>query len=845
MTAAIAPAVHIQEEPLGGAAAEFPCTVGQLKTWRLDRAHPGDPTLNIAARWRLEGRVIPALLERSLAMLIDRHEPLRTGFAERAGVLVQRVMPRVAMRLRVIDLTAMPEAERADKAVALAREEARQSFDVTRPPLLRAVLVLLEPAAADLLVTTHYMVGDCWSNGILARETADIYDALRANRLPRLDELDLQFGDYARWQEAWLKEGGADAAEAYWRRQLANLPDFHVPTDRALPARPAKAGDILGMPVPSALVEAAQEMARERGATFFMLGVAALAILLHRWTGAGEVVFGTQVAGRDEVELESLIGPFVNTVSLRISLAGDPSVAALLDRVRHAVGEALEHAAAPIERVAQALPRAQSAERRRDPLTAVNFLIQRAFTRDAAHGDFALKGVPNFSPGSRYDVNVFLVERPGGWRASCEYDPELFDRARIDWLLRSFLAVLGAAAADPARHISSLALLPDRSEDDRQASRPAVSYASIPQLRMVSNSDNGEAPQIETQLAAIWAKVLRLNAVPPNANFFELGGNSLRAAHLLALTRQTFGRTVSLGQMFKAPTLDAMAALLRGDADAPPAGVVVVQPNGSQPPIFAINNTGVFYTLSRHLGADQPFIAVQALDPDVSPSLHPADFRVIAARYAETIQQVRPHGPYVLIGLCAAGKVALEVAQQLMAAGEDVRLLAVVDTWAPGHMRRLKPMRRLLARANLRAVRLRRQLQRIREGTLSVYGFIANRAAVRGVRNATFELLRRKGVLPSLPPGVQNNLFVKYLDRAASAYEPSPYAGRVLVLHGPEQPRGRFLDPSFGWTGLVAGPVDVVAVPTDPHTRFEDHHQGLFQDPGAQVMAQAIVSALR
>lgn len=319
----------------------------------------------------------------------------------------------------------------------------------------------------------------------------------------------------------------------------------------------------------------------------------------------------------------------------------------------------------------------------------------------------------------------------------------------------------------------------------------------------------------------------------------------MRAARLLARTQAAFGRTISLAQLFQAPTLGAMAVRLRGGAATPPGGVVPVQPEGTRPPIFAINNTGIFYTLSRHLGLDQPFIAVQALSPDVSPHLHPRDFREIAGRYVATIRATRPRGPYVLVGLCAAGKVAFEVAQQLMEAGEEVRLLAVVDTWAPGHLRRLSFGRRMLTHACVRAVRLRRQLQRTREGTLSVRGFIANRGVLRGMRNAAFQVLRRAGLRSEIPAGVQNNLFVSYLDNAAQAYQPRPYAGRVLVFHGPEQSRGRFLDSSFGWRGLVAGRVDVVAVPADQHTKFEDHHAGLFQDPGAQVMAKHIAAALR
>ncbi len=279
---------------------------------------------------------------------------------------------------------------------------------------------------------------------------------------------------------------------------------------------------------------------------------------------------------------------------------------------------------------------------------------------------------------------------------------------------------------------------------------------------------------MEEHVAALWAKVLGRTTVPPDANFFELGGDSIRAARLLGLTRQALGRTITLSQLFNAPTLAAMSALLHGGAETPPPGVIWVQPKGSCPPIFAINNTGIFYTLSRHLGSDQPLAAVQALDPTVSPTLHPTEFGAMAARYVDAIRQVRPRGPYILLGLCAAGKVAFEVAQQLQTAGERVDLLAVVDSWAPGSMLRMTRTRRWLAEGNVRWVRLLRQFQRIGNGTLSIRGFIANRGPVRQFRNAVFERLRRAGLLHGVPPGVQNNLFINYLDQIGRDYVPPP-----------------------------------------------------------------------
>ena len=834
-------------------SAEFPTTLAQQRHWaQAERAGDdprGDPTINIAARWTVEGSVVPALLEKALRVLIERHEILRTRFVKRNGVLVQQVLADTLFHVHSIDLTALPEAERSAAAERLGREEAARPFDVSCVPLLRVTLIRRSDTEADLLLTTHYLVSDCWSNLVLMRELGDICDAMAAGRTPELPELPLQFGDFAAWQHAWLEAGGGGAAEVYWTRRLAGLPRFAVPIDHPPPAEPTKRGDVVGTPASTELVEAAATAAMRRGATFFTLGVAALAAVLHRWTGWTDIVFGSQIAGRDEVDLEGVVGPLVNTLVLRHNCAGNPRFSELLDAARATVGEALEHAALPVERLDELLGLPKGP--RRSPLESVNFMVlHRGFLRDATAAGFALKGIPSLSPGAKHDINMYLVERPFGWRVQCEYDPDLFERSTVERLVEAFITVLAAVVADADQRLSALpmpAMAPTAAPPPPKDG-PGRGAPASPQAGAAAAPD-------EARLATLWAEVLGRPLVSPNDNFFALGGNSLRAARLLARVEGAFGLRMGLARFFQDPTLGAMSAVLRrGGAPAPaaaegsrtwPPGAVPVQPRGSRPPVFAIANTGIFHTLAGHLGPEQPFIAVQALEPNASPHLHPRDFREIAARYVETIRRVQPHGPYALMGLCAAGKVAFEAAQQLTAAGEQVRMLAVVDTWAPGYWARLPPPRRMLALGTLRGRRLARQLKRISNGTLSIGGFVANRGVLRRVRNAAFQLARRLGLLAVVPEGVQNNLFVDHLDGAARSYAPRPYTGNLLVFHGPEQPTGRFLDPAFGWNDLVTGQVDVIPLPADPNAPFEDHHQGLFDDPGARVMADRIAAALR
>ena len=200
-----------------------------------------------------------------------------------------------------------------------------------------------------------------------------------------------------------------------------------------------------------------------------MLAYAALVTLLHRYTGATDIAIGTQVAGRDQVETENLVGLFVNTLVLRADLTGEPSFAALLDRARGVVAEALEHEAMPLEKVIEVLtPKRYPGH---NAVFSVNFIYQRSFIENADYGTFRLVDLPSWSAGAMHDLNFFMVERPEGWRLSCEYNAGLYLQASIERLLRHFVNILSAISADPT--------LPDRGHPDPRCERTSPSGGRV------------------------------------------------------------------------------------------------------------------------------------------------------------------------------------------------------------------------------------------------------------------------------------------------------------------------------------------------------------------------------
>lgn len=440
----------------------LPATVGQQGFWYLDRQQPGNPAFNIAVRFRLEGLLRAPELDRALNEIVRRHETLRTVFDVEDDRLVQFVLPRFTMRLRRHDLRTFAESERGEQARLIAVEEARGRFDLKRGPLIRGRLVQLDADVHILLLTVHHLVADGWSIGVITQELGAIYDAYCQGLDSPLPDLVLQYGDFAAWQNTWLN-GGCRGQLDYWTRQLANLPVLEVPADRPRPPVQTFDGSIESILLPRDFTDGLTAWSKREDVTPSMALLAAFQILLHRYTGQTDIFVGSVVPGRSRVELESLIGLFINPIVLRVDCAGDPPVREILARVRQTSIGAFVNQDVPFERVVEAVQ--PKRDPGRSPLFQINFLYQRDFVRPFSASGVQLTAIPSVSPGSMYDLNFFLVERAEGLRASCEYNTNLYDSTTVTRLLGHFRTLLEAMIAHPDRRISELPLL---TEDERR-----------------------------------------------------------------------------------------------------------------------------------------------------------------------------------------------------------------------------------------------------------------------------------------------------------------------------------------------------------------------------------------
>ena len=494
LAAAASPAVPESEY------TDFPCSVAQERFWLLDRLEPGNPAYNVAVRWRLEGEVSTALLERAWNEILVRHEVLRTRFLEVDGNPVQRVAAHATLKVSEIELEALAPEARAAEGDRIGLIEARAPFDLSTGPLIRVVLLRHSPQVAIILVTTHQMVSDGWSIGVMAREMGSIYEALRAGRDHALPELRIQYGDYARWQLEWLRQRGTGAETHYWSRQLEGVKPFEVVPDRLRPAVPTTSGTIASLVLPRELTDRMHAISTARGVTLFATAVSTLCATLARYTGKTEVVIGTQVSERDQVELEPMIGQFVNSLILRNDLRGDPHFTELMERASATITEALEHRHIPIEQLLGMLKAGRGGSS--SPPISVNFIFQRTFIENRRYGDFTLVDMPSLPAGAIYDLNFFMVERHDGWRFSCQYNTDQFEARTAERLLHYFQSLLRSAVDSPERRLSDLRLA-DPAEVLRLATRLTGPTVAHPQTQTVAAQFAARAELIPDSIAIV------------------------------------------------------------------------------------------------------------------------------------------------------------------------------------------------------------------------------------------------------------------------------------------------------------------------------------------------------
>jgi len=323
---------------------ELPLSYAQQRLWFLDQLEPNSPFYNISLALHLAGNLQVDVLEKSLQEIIQRHESLRTNFATIEGNPVQVIKPESNWQLTLVNGKDSPKYREEQEIKKWLEIRSHQPFDLANDSLIRATLLKLSDTEHFLLICLHHIVSDGWSMGVFIEELTTLYNAYTKGLEPLLQELPIQYADFAIWQREYLQGEIRQNQLNYWQKQLAAAPALlHLPTDYPRPLQQSFQGDRIKCILSPELSQGLNKLSREKGVTLFMTLLTAFQTLLYRYTGQTDILVGTPIANRTRSELAGLIGFFVNTLVLRTDLARNPSFSELLKQVRETATDAYDH----------------------------------------------------------------------------------------------------------------------------------------------------------------------------------------------------------------------------------------------------------------------------------------------------------------------------------------------------------------------------------------------------------------------------------------------------------------------------------------------------------------------
>lgn len=444
---------------LGQFETERPLSFAQERLWFIEQLEPGTPVYNVAWVLTVDGEISTGLLEQALDYVVKRHEILRTSYGERDGVPFQRVHPDAGVPLRVVDLRRHPPTDREELCQAVLAEAAAVPFRLDAVPMLRAVAVQQEDHRTSILLVSHHIAVDGWSQRIINAELSACYNALESRKQIALPDLPAQYADFAAAQRDAMEQTRQRQALAYWTRQLGGLPEsLALPSDRPRSADPEYRGGSSPVHLPTVLVSQIERLAGEFHATPFMLLASAWMALLSRYAQEDDIVIGLPIAGRLSQETDAMVGLFVNTLVLRARFDSDPTFRDLVKQVRGTCLEAYEHQEVPFERIVTELQ--PHRERNQTPLFQVMLAFANLPNPSLSFGKARVQSLPFDRKVAKFDLSLNLRSNAGEIEGRLEYRPELFDSWRIEQMARHFIQLLSEAVRSPDLRIHQVSLFP-------------------------------------------------------------------------------------------------------------------------------------------------------------------------------------------------------------------------------------------------------------------------------------------------------------------------------------------------------------------------------------------------
>jgi len=797
-------------------SAEHSPTDLQREMWIAAQMRPEASAANNGTNVvELEGELDVAAMEWAIAEVVRRHEALRSTFSEDGCKVVVR--PSMSLEMRSHDLSSLSSTDAAAQLTEILEQDGQQVFDLAEGPLASFQLIKLSPNRHLLVFTAQMIICDGWGFKVVLEEIGTLYSAFLEKHELSL-EPPIQMREYASWQEQERSSASTKDCDNFWLSQFRKLPPaFDLPT--ANPRSPVRSYEAAraNLRLAPQFYKDIKRAARELRNTPFAFLLTAFSTWLYRLSGIDDFVIAVPFAGQGALGFNTLVGQCVHTLPFRVQVNHGASFVDQLNRTQKLILDTQEYWSSNFGTLVQKLN--LPSDPSRVPLTPVIFNLDPALSGVKFSGCTSrITSGPRFY--FYYDLGFNVIDEGDALLVECDYNSNLFDGDSIGRWLGGFQSLLEGVVSNANQQLSRLPMLseaerPERPKPSRRAPRPISRGAS----KSVAGEYVAPGNESEERLARLWCATLNLERVSSRANFFELGGQSLSAVSLFAKIEKEFGKKLPLATLFTSPTIEALALALQGENPKTSwSSLVAINPKGSKPPLFLVHGAGgnvlLYRSLGEHLAPDFPLYGLQSkgLDGESQPL---RTIEEMAACYLRELRTVQAEGPYYLGGYCLGGTVAYEMAQILRREGEEVPLVAMLDTYNFSRALKVSFRSFLLQKAKFHLA----NMSRLRPGDMLQYLQEKIRLGFGG------ELANLKTSMPgsSQADGVSRatsgpEAQVQAInDYAAEHYDPAPYPGR-LTLFKPRFNYKFYPDPKMGWGDLVLGGLDIVEVAVNPHS---------------------------
>ena len=437
----------------------FPLFSAQKRIWYFKELSPSSAVYNIPFVVKINGKLNAGVLKNTINALVDRHETLRTAFFSIEGKPVQLIREQYVVH---IDQRSFEKAYNQDdiEIAHLIRNEITQPIDLKNGLPFRLKLLNFPHSEHVLIFSFHHIIFDGWSLGVFFKEFSQLYVSKMYEQKvlgePTVKPT-LQYIDYVRWQETWLRSDDAITQLEYWKNKLSGYKDlvgFPKNVSANIKANVFAKGHLIHFNIDAKMLHSLKLLTAQTSASLFTVLLSAFKVLLYKYSAQEDMIVGIPVANRQKQELENMIGFFVNTLAIRTSLSGDPTFKTLLTNVHETVLDAYLHQDIPYDKVVEVLNPTRNGIQ--SSYFNTLFVLQNMPLSRLDLPELSIESLPYSTDTAKFDLSMTLFEREEMISAAVEYNTAVYDKDYIQQIITHYLNILQVIGTDPEKKLSAI-----------------------------------------------------------------------------------------------------------------------------------------------------------------------------------------------------------------------------------------------------------------------------------------------------------------------------------------------------------------------------------------------------